>query len=88
MKYTYNTFKELFNEIHYAYEDQYGCEVYKGQNNTIEVITFHKLTLFDNGTINYKGQVETFDPRLWRYVVALAKMLQETKAEKILYGKK
>lgn len=91
--YDYNTFKELFDsEIHYAYEGKYG--VYIGTVDSVqmdvdvEFVTFYKLTVFANGNIEYKGQWNTYDPRLWPKVKALGEMLNETKAEKVLYAKK
>lgn len=87
MKYDYNTFKELFDShIHYAYEGQYG--VHKHESNGTKAITFHKLTVWEHGHLEYKGHWETYDPRLWPKVKALAKLLTETKAEKILFKKK
>lgn len=88
MSYDYNTFKELFDHhIQYSYEPQYGVVFSKGVLNSIriEYITFYKLTIFSNGELEYKGNVETYDPRLWDKVKLLAEMLQETTAEKILY---
>jgi hypothetical protein len=80
MKYDYNTFKELFDqEIHYAYESQYGVRIEK------DCIIFHKLTLYKDGTLEYKGQYSTFDSRLWSKVKILAELLIETPAEKILF---
>lgn len=91
MAYNYNTFKELFDgEIHYAYEAQYGVHIHyihKSDGSKAKAVTFHKLTVFDSGNIEYKGQYTTYDPRLWPQVLALAEMLIETKAEKVLYKK-
>jgi hypothetical protein len=95
-KHDYNTFKELFDiEIHYAYEPNYppvfgvGCSPY--YDNTIVddlYVTFHKLTIYSSGYLEYKGNYQTYDPRLWPKVKAFAEMLIETKAEKILLKKK
>lgn len=85
-KYDYNTFKELFDHhIQYAYEPQYGCRYYQHYIADVVVAEFHKLTICDDGTLNYKGNVETYDPRLWPKVKQLVEMLQETPAEKILF---
>jgi len=85
MKYNYNTFKELFDShIHYAYEGQYGAHL-DDDSYTCEYAVFHKLYINSDGTLNYKGHVETYDPRLWPKVKALVEMLQETPAEKILF---
>lgn len=95
MKYDYNTFKELFDaEIQYAYEGQYGVHigtnVYHPHNKgeKVEYITFYKLTIFSDGTLEYKGHYQTYNPRLWKKIKQFAKMLIETKAEKVLYGLK
>ena len=94
MKYDYNTFKDLFDgHIHYAYEGQYGAYLDKIEDTVqgevcVEAATFHKLTIFDIGWLEYKGQYQTYDPRLWPKVKLLAEMLQETPAEKILFKAK
>lgn len=89
-KYDYNTFKELFDHhIQYAYEPQYGVRknttTYGNLAVEIEYYSFYKLSLFPNGRLEYKGNWETFDPRLWPKIEAFAESLIETKAEKILY---
>lgn len=93
INYDYNTFKELFDShIHYAYEGQYGAHF--GQVDSlsldlnVEYVSFHKLTIFATGKLEYKGHWETYDPRLWPNVKALGEMLTETRAEKILYANK
>ena len=90
--YDYNTFKELFDsEIHYAYESDYGVHIgivdSVQTDFDVEFVTFYKLTVFANGTLEYKGQWNTYDPRLWPLVLALGQSLHETKAEKVLYAK-
>lgn len=86
MKYTYNTFKELFDShIQYAYEGQYGASI-EEDGGKLEVAIFHKLYLDSEGDGQYKTDHFTFDPRLWPKVKALVEMLQETPAEKILFG--
>ena len=85
-KYNYNTFKELFDShIQYAYEGQYGCKVYQHYIADVAVAQFHKLYIYDDGTLNYKGHMENYDPRLWPKIVQLVELLQETTAEKILF---
>jgi hypothetical protein len=85
-KYDYNTFKELFDShILYAYEPQYGCKIHQHYIADVALAEFHKLSIYDDGTLNYKGHTETYDPRLWPKVVQLVELLQETPAEKILY---
>lgn len=91
--YDYNTFKELFDsEIHYAYEGAYGVYIgtadFVQMDVDVEFVTFYKLTVFANGTLEYKGQWNTYDPKLWPQVLALGQALHETKAEKVLYAKK
>ncbi len=94
MTYTYNTFKELFDyHIQYAYDHQYGAYLskieYEVQDITAtEAATFHKLTIYDIGWLEYKGHWEEYDPRLWAKVKQLVEMLQETKAEKLLFTAK
>lgn len=93
MKYNYNTFKELFDHhINYAYESRYGVEIDSGYPLSgirgIEYVSFYKLTIYSNGELEYKGRYETYDPRLWPKVLALAKSLHETEAEKILFRAK
>ena len=88
-KYDYNTFKELFdNEIHYAYEGQYGCDIDDIDYGGVEYAHFYKLCLNADGTGSYKTDRFTFDPRLWPKVKALVELLQETDAEKILFKAK
>ena len=93
-KYNYNTFKELFDyHIQYAYEGQYGCSLsvikYEVHNlKPTEAATFHKLTIYDIGWLEYKGHWEQYDERLWPKVKQLVELLQETAAEKVLYGRK
>jgi hypothetical protein len=88
MKYTYNTFKELFDShIQYAYEGQYGCYTHSDPMRG-NGATFHKLSIYENGKIEYKGHWEEYDPRLWPKVKLLVEMLQETPAEKVLFKAK
>lgn len=89
-KYDYNTFKELFDHhISYAYESQYGAYIRQISSlSDVAYVSFHKLNIFANGKLEYKGNWETYDPRLWKKVLTLAKLLIETKAEKVLYGRK
>ena len=86
-KYNYMTFKDLFGWITYAYEDKYGCSIGKHSDGR-EYANFYKLTILSDGSCEYKGSYETYDPRLWPKVKQLVEMLQETKAEKVLYGEK
>jgi hypothetical protein len=94
MKYAYCTFKELFDHhIQYAYEPQYGCHLDTIEYNihgveSTQAATFHKLTIYDIGWLEYKGHWEEYDPRLWPKVKALAEMLIETEAEKVLFKAK
>ena len=90
MKYDYNTFKELFDShINYAYEPQYGCRL-DNEDGQFHMwyAEFYKLTIYENGTLDYKGNTETYNPILWPKVKLLVEMLQETKAEKILLKNK
>ena len=91
--YDYNTFKELFDgQIHYAYEGPYGVDFgavdFVQDDLNVQYVSFHKLTVFASGLLEYKGQWSTYDPRLWPKVLAFGEMLHETKAEKVLYAKK
>jgi len=91
--YDYNTFKELFDsQIHYAYEGPYGVHIGNvnsvGIDMDVQFVSFYKLTVFSNGTLEYKGHWNSYDPKLWPKVLALGEMLHETKAEKVLYAKK
>lgn len=91
--YDYTTFKQLFDsQIHYAYEGPYGVHIgyvgSVGMDMTVHYVSFYKLTVFANGTLEYKGQWNTYDPKLWPKVLALGEMLEETKAEKVLYARK
>lgn len=93
MKTKYTTFKELFDtHIQYAYEPQYGCYIDTANYTTHDkgsttYANFHKLTIFNNGWLEYKGYWEEYDVRLWPKVKTLVEMLQETPAEKLLYKK-
>jgi len=85
MKYDYNTFKQLFDShIHYAYEHKHGCSI-GDDSHYCEYAVFHKLYINSDGILNYKGNVETYDPRLWPKVKLLVEILTETPAEKILF---
>lgn len=90
MKYDYNTFKQLFDShIQYSYEGRHACYLDTGDIGEDglyqECAIFYKLYIYSNGTLNYKGNVQTYNPKLWPKVKALVKMLKETKAEKILF---
>ena len=85
-KYTFTTFKDLYdNWICYAYESQHGA--FLGSTAIgLEYAMINKLTIYSDGGIEYKGHYDTYDPRLWPKVKALVELLQETKAEKILFS--
>lgn len=91
-KYDYPTWNALFSEISYAHESQYsphfgvGARTIEGIVTNEEYITFHKLTLYSSGELEYKGQWSTFNPKLWPRVKLLYKLFEKDKTIDVLYG--
>lgn len=73
--YDINNFNDLFSEIGYAFESKYPPRRYKEAQ--FEAISFYKLMLRQDGIASYKDDYYTFDPKLWRKVVALYELLVE-----------
>lgn len=90
-KYDYPTWKSLFSEIQYAHEAQYppshGNTPYE-TGSSEEYVSFYKLTIWQRGELEYKGQWSTYDPRLWPKVKLLYKLFEEDGIVDILYGSK
>ena len=82
-EYTYNTFAELFGFISYAIEWNTVPIYYPSS----ECIVFNKLTIFKNGTLTYKIEEYTYNPKLWPRVRLLLELFKEDNdAIDILYG--
>ncbi len=85
-KYDYNTFEEVFAEIGYAFEAQYGCSLHNSLNGvwTFEV---YKLTIHSDGTMQYKSNINTYDPVLWPRIELLAKVMTKDPTLELIYLK-
>lgn len=83
-EYNYKTWDELFNFMHYCYENQYGVDV--GIYNGIEYVTIYKGTFTAEGKVEYKGQIDTFDPVLWPKVKLFGKLFEEGGTVDVLFG--
>jgi len=85
-KIVYKTWNDLYNQINYAYESQY-CEnlEIETDHDGRKFLNVYKLTIVDDGTVEYKGQYERYDVKLWPLVVMFAK-LWNNKTVEVLYG--
>jgi hypothetical protein len=81
---TFYEWKDLFAEICYAYESMYRPVFHS--NGGEKVITFHKLSIYENGELEYKGQVTRFDVKLWPKVLLVYKTFEEGGVIDTLYG--
>lgn len=76
---------QVFSEIGYAYETQYPPRHHIGTDG-VEAISFHKLTIYSNGTMEYKGQYTDYDVSCWWKVVMIYKLFEGGGALETLYG--
>ena len=75
----------VFSEIAYAHEAAYPPHFYTNHKNE-KIITFHKLSICDNGYMEYKGMYYKYDVSCWWKVEMLYKLFQDDKTLKTLYG--
>ena len=82
-----DNWNDLFSHISYAYEREYckEMEIYTCPHTGTKSLTIYKLTIMDDGTLNYKGSVDLYDTKLWPLVVMFSK-LWNNKTIEILYG--
>lgn len=90
-KYTHPTFRHIFNEIMYDWDSYYTLKVQKHNdvrngNRIKEYACVNKLYIYPDGTMQYKIETYTYPKHLWTKVKILARLLEETDAEKVLYG--
>ena len=76
---------DLFGEIGYAYERQYPPHIHYSDGK--KYVTFHKLTICDEGWIEYKGQYTNFNKADYWKVEMIAKLF-EVGAGDVLFGNK
>lgn len=81
---TYYEWKDLFAEISYAYESMYKPRLHTNKGK--RVITFHKLSICEDGEMEYKGNITRFDPKLWPKVMLVYKTFEEGGIVDTLYG--
>ena len=82
--YDITKWEHLFNEIAYGYN--VTSHPYSFTDKDIEYITFDKLTLSSNGQIEYKGNITTFNPKLWYRVKMIFRTFDNSITMDILYG--
>lgn len=75
----------VFSEIGYAHESQYPPRRYVGQDGKV-AISFHKLSIYSDGSMEYKGQWTKFDTSCWWKVEMIYKLFEEGGALETLYG--
>lgn len=82
-----DNWNDLFDQINYAYESQY-CQDLKIEtdNQGVQYLTVYKLTIINDGTMEYKGNYTKYDTKLWPLVVLFAK-LWNNKTVEVLYGR-
>jgi hypothetical protein len=76
---------EVFSEIGYAYERQYPPKLYINTKG-IKVANFYKLSISEDGEMEYKGNVTRFDTSCWWKVELLVKLFEGGGALETLYG--
>lgn len=84
--YDMKTWKDIFDEISYAYESQYEVDYH--ERDGVEYVTVYKGTFNSNGEYHYKTSYQTFDPALWPKIKLFAKLFEENGTLDILYGAK
>lgn len=79
------TWPQLFSEIVWGYDKDY-IPYLRTYSNGITAATFHKLTIYSDGRLEYKGDWSFFEPTdFWK--VKLIVQLFEKGALDVLYGK-
>ena len=90
-KYTHPTFRDIFDEIMYDWDRPYNLVIHKVRQSDktyTEYAYVNKLYIYPDGKMQYKMQSFTYPKHLWTKVKKLAILLEETDAEKVLYGNK
>lgn len=82
-----DNWNDLYSQINYAYETQY-CENLEIETDSqgYKFLNVYKLTIIDDGTMEYKGNITKYDKKLWPLVVLFAK-LWNNKTVEVLYGR-
>lgn len=84
-KYDYSTFEEVFSQIGYAFEYQYPCYLEYDSERGVSLFSIYKLTIISDGRMEYKGNYETYDPKLWPRIELLAKVMTNDPMINLLY---
>lgn len=84
-EYIIETFEQMFDQIGYAHEAQYPSDLWYDEETGMGRFTVYKLTIMQEGQMEYKGQYTKFNTKLWPRIELLAKVMTNDASIKLFY---